>query len=629
LNCDNSARPLLTRHTAIHRPDIDGLRALAVLYVVGFHTFPTVFPGGFVGVDIFFVISGFLISGLIFSRIKNAELSLVEFYSRRVNRLFPALLTVLISAGLIGLCSFVPEDFGKLAKHIFGGAGFVANYLYRSEVGYFDDAVHLKPLLHLWSLGVEEQFYIVWPLVVLIALRFKVNILMLILVLGMGSFFLGLYRLETYPAYAFYMPQTRAWELLLGAFIAWVAPVTRTVSIGRAECSHILSALGFCLLFASLSMISKASQFPGWWALVPTIGASCILAAGPFAFLNRTIFSFKLLRSIGVISYPLYLWHWVCLSIPTVVFSTPLSTLPKIALIGLSFLLAFITYRYVETPIRVRHNHPRTASILLLLMLLVGTLAFISFKKEGFVGQTSIPRLIDNTGVHPCDNSFSKNQLCMFGNAAANETILIYGDSHAQHLTAAMNQVLGKTYKLLFAYSPSCFFGSHPSLNYEPPKECKPFIEHVKRLSGLHFKAIVRSQRWHGYGITESDQVALAVNDATRAFGLHADKIVIVGSTADIDLQCEKHNYYFQSPWLKQDCQLFTDSILVNKRFVEVTSKGPQKENIIFIYPYNKLCPDDICRARANEIQFYGDAHHLTKDGALLVVQDIKKAIEP
>ena len=629
MNSDNSARTLPSRNTIGHRSDIDGLRAIAVLFVIGFHAFPHIFPGGFVGVDIFFVISGFLISGLIFTGIKNSEFSLFEFYSRRVNRLFPALLIVLISAGFIALCSFVPEDFGKLAKHIFGGAGFIANYLYRSEVGYFDDAAELKPLLHLWSLGVEEQFYIVWPLVVLIALRFKVNILMLILVLGMGSFFLGLYRLEIYPAYAFYMPQTRAWELLLGAFIAWVAPLTRSVSIGRTECSHILSALGFCLLLAGLSMINKASQFPGWWALVPTIGASCILAAGPSAFLNRTVLSFKLLRPIGTISYPLYLWHWVCLSIPTVVFSTPLSTLPKIALIGLSFLLAFITYRYVETPIRVRHNYPRTASILLLLMLLVGTLAFISFKKEGFIGQTSTLRLVDNTGVYPCDNSFSKHELCLFGNSAANETILIYGDSHAQHLTAAMNELLGKKYKLIFAFSSSCFFGAHPSPNYEPPNECKPFIDQVKRLNGLHFKAIIRSQRWHGYGIINPDQITAAINDATLAFGLQADKIVIVGSTANIDLKCEKHNYYFQSAWMKQDCQLFTDSILVNKKFIDVTSQGPQKEDIIFIYPYNKLCPDDVCRARANEIQFYGDSHHLTKDGALLVVQDIKRAIEP
>ena len=113
------------------------------------------------------------------------------------------------------------------------------------------------------------------------------------------------------------------------------------------------------------------------------------------------------------------------------------------------------------------------------------------------------------------------------------------------------------------------------------------------------------------------------------AFGLHADKIVIVGSTADINLKCEKHNYYFKSAWMKQDCQLLSDSILANKRFVDVTSKRPQQENIIFIYPYNKLCPDDVCMARDNQTQFYGDAHHLTKDGALLVVRDIKKAIEP
>jgi peptidoglycan/LPS O-acetylase OafA/YrhL len=629
LNCATSVRALPSKKVAVHRPDIDGLRAIAVLFVIGFHAFPHIFSGGFVGVDIFFVISGFLISGLIFSGIKNAKFSLVEFYSRRVNRLFPALLTVLISAGLIGLCSFVPEDFGKLAKHIFGGAGFVANYLYRSEVGYFDEAADLKPLLHLWSLGVEEQFYIVWPLVVLIALRLKVNILMLIFALGMGSFFYGLFRLETYPAYAFYMPQTRAWELLLGATIAWVAPLTRNVSVGHVECSHMLSALGFCLLLAGLSMINKASQFPGWWALIPTIGATCMLAAGPTAFLNRTILSSKPLRWIGNISYPLYLWHWVCLSIPTIVFSTPLSTLPRVGLIGLSFLLAFITYRYVETPIRLRHNHPRTAGVLLLVMVLLGTLAFICFKKEGFIGQTSTPRLIDNTGVHPCGTSFSKNELCMFGNPTANETILIYGDSHAQHLTAAMNEVFGKTYKLIFAFNPSCFFGAHPSPNYEPPNACKPFIQQVKQLTGLHFKAIIRSQRWHGYGITNPDQITAAVNDATLAFGLHADKIVIVGSTADINLKCEKHNYYFESAWMKQDCQLFSDSILANKQFVDVTSKRQQQENIIFIYPYNKLCPGDVCMARDNQIQFYGDSHHLTKDGALLVVRDIKKAIEP
>jgi peptidoglycan/LPS O-acetylase OafA/YrhL len=205
-----------------YRPDIDGLRAIAILSVVSFHAFPLLVNGGFIGVDIFFVISGFLISTIIIGSLEGGGFSFAEFYVRRINRIFPALILVMIACLLFGWFALVAAEYKQLGKQIAGGAGFVANFLFLNESGYFDGAADTKPLLHLWSLGVEEQFYILWPVLMWFAWKKRLDLLSIALVVGVISFALNVYVVRNDPSTAFYSPQTRFWELMAGSILAYV-----------------------------------------------------------------------------------------------------------------------------------------------------------------------------------------------------------------------------------------------------------------------------------------------------------------------------------------------------------------------------------------------------------------------
>lgn len=205
-----------------YRPDIDGLRAIAVLSVVTYHAFPNLVPGGFLGVDIFFVISGYLISKIILNNLENNNFSFFDFYARRVRRIFPALFVVLLSVLFAGWFFLLPSEYKQLGKHVLAGAGFVANLMYWREVGYFDVAAETKPLLHLWSLGVEEQFYIFWPVFLYFLWKRKINLLKVSLILFFISCAAYLYFSGVHGIFAFYAPVTRFWELLAGGLLAFI-----------------------------------------------------------------------------------------------------------------------------------------------------------------------------------------------------------------------------------------------------------------------------------------------------------------------------------------------------------------------------------------------------------------------
>ena len=207
--------------SSTYRSEIDGLRALAVLSVVAFHAFPTWFPGGFIGVDVFFVISGYLISRHIFDELEKDQFSVKKFWLRRIRRLFPALVLVLISSILFGFFGLLPSELKQLSKHVFSSVLFFQNFSLVGEAGYFDNSSYSKPLLHLWSLSLEEQFYFFWPIVLIIAFRFSIKIKVICLMLTLLSFLLNVLFIKEHPIDIFYLPYGRFWELLIGAFLAW------------------------------------------------------------------------------------------------------------------------------------------------------------------------------------------------------------------------------------------------------------------------------------------------------------------------------------------------------------------------------------------------------------------------
>ncbi len=326
-----------------------------------FHAFPEVLPGGFIGVDVFFVISGYLISGIIQSGLRRGDFSLAEFYGRRIRRIFPALLLVLAFCLLAGHHLLLPDEFRRLGRQILAGAGFASNFLFWSEAGYFDTDSGLKPLLHLWSLGIEEQFYIAWPLLLMLAHRLAHKALPAIAAITLASLALCLALAYADPTAAFYSPLSRAWELGLGGMLAFPQVQQRLQRPLDAAAGHPASSIPGWLVWTGALMIPVAAlglnryqAYPGAATLLPTLGAAILLAAGPQTWLNARVLSRPLLTGIGLTSYPLYLWHWPLLVFLRIVSLGPVPGWQKLLVLALSVILAWATYRWLELPVRQR-----------------------------------------------------------------------------------------------------------------------------------------------------------------------------------------------------------------------------------------------------------------------------------
>lgn len=352
-----------------YRPDIDGLRSVAVLSVVVFHAWPGWLPGGFVGVDIFFVISGFLITSIIQKEVSEGIFTLGRFYARRVRRIFPALFIVLATSILFGWFVLLSGEFKQLGKHTAAGAGFISNIVFWGEAGYFDNAAESKPLLHLWSLGIEEQFYIVWPLLIWLLWLRQRTLKGAVIGLTLGSALTCVMAVGDSPEFAFFMPITRFWELTAGGIAAYGVRRFGPLQDGLGAAA---SLLGSALIVVALVAINSQLVYPGWWTLLPVAGALYILAASPSSAINRMILSARPMVWTGLISYPLYLWHWPLLSFASIIWGVKVPYLAKISLLCAGTLLSIATYRYVERPIRRSKNVRGTVGLLVAGMGIVG-----------------------------------------------------------------------------------------------------------------------------------------------------------------------------------------------------------------------------------------------------------------
>ena len=447
-----------------YRPDIDGLRAVAVLLVVFHHAFPPLLPGGFIGVDLFFVISGFLISTIIFQNLEQGSFSFLDFYKRRVKRIFPALSLVLLASFACGWFVLLPADYKQLGKHIAAGAAFVSNFAFWSESGYFDSGSKLKPLLHLWSLGIEEQYYIFWPLIAWFLWKRQVNLFKVCVALFVVSFAINIATAKGNAVAAFYSPASRFWELLVGSMLAYMKlhPLNwRQLAAGKfstapraelqnpSKANNLTAWAGILLLAIGVYFINPERRFPGFWALFPTIAAFLLIKAGPKAWFNQNVLSNRLFVWVGLISFPLYLWHWPLLVFAEIKLGT-LDTATKLGLIVLSILLSWLTYRLVERPIRFDKNLPRISLILCGVLLATAILGGYTYQRNGF--DFRFPKFIQallhnqpkldegwRSGTcildqgHP-SSEFSPDCVDKIANTAKRPLLFLWGDSHAAAL---------------------------------------------------------------------------------------------------------------------------------------------------------------------------------------------------
>jgi peptidoglycan/LPS O-acetylase OafA/YrhL len=481
-----------------YRPDIDGLRAVAVLAVVFYHAFPRIVRGGYAGVDVFFVISGFLISGIILDALAAGKFSFTDFYARRIRRIFPALATVLIAALTFGWFTLFSDEYAALGKHAAGGAGFCANILSWLESGdYWATASEKQPLLHLWSLGVEEQFYLLIPALTVILFRWRSRMLTVFGALFAASFVFNLAMRLDHAAFNFYFPATRFWELFAGVWLALSVRNYRAVSVniaslgkryvvkiplsaaaltGAESFRKFLSLTGAVLLAVAVFVSLGRKTYPGFGALVPVFGATFLIWAGANAPVNRVILSHKILVGIGLISYPLYLWHWVFLSFGRIINGGEMPVLTRFILLGLAAAFSVITYFAIEKPLRFGKKWRKIKVVLtwrsyrkplldvktcglIVVMLGVGVGGYRIQKSSR--GMWDEQRLMADGVIAPgwvdaaqqkyglknswenCigERTLPPIQARVFIDCHSDKTVAVIGDSHASHIFLAMARV--------------------------------------------------------------------------------------------------------------------------------------------------------------------------------------------
>jgi peptidoglycan/LPS O-acetylase OafA/YrhL len=373
----------MNQHVVKYRPDIDGLRAIAVLLVVFFHAFPAVLPSGFIGVDIFFVISGFLISSIILTQIKADSFRIRDFYVRRIRRIFPAFLLVTAVTLFIGWFVLFPSEYADLGQYALASAAFVANIVFYRQIDYFAPDMATQPLIHTWSLSVEEQFYLIWPLVLYWSRWRRLMQIGLMVTIWVLSFATNIWLVGSDINAAFYWPIPRFWELASGSIAAWIMQERPSwyVNAHQRMREH-WATIGWLMVVIGVVLISKERVFPGYWALLPVLGTTWLILAGDSAWFNAHVLSQRWLVGIGLISYPLYLWHWPLLVYVDMVIPADMQVLAHVMAMLVSAGLAYLTYRLLETPIRRGVAQQWVVAVLLVCMVGVAALGWM-MSREG------------------------------------------------------------------------------------------------------------------------------------------------------------------------------------------------------------------------------------------------------
>ena len=628
-----------------YRSDIDGLRAIAVLSVLGFHAFPESIRGRFVGVDVFFVISGYLISTILYNGIKKGNFSFVEFYSRRINRIFPALLCVLFFSCVVGWFVLLYDEYRQLGGHVAAGTGFLSNFVLWKEVNYFDNAAETKPLLHLWSLGIEEQFYIVWPIVLLSILKWPRFVWFFIVGLIAVSFGLNIKGVSLDPAATFYSPQTRFWELMCGGLLAWafvsrangqVAGETAKQSSGAWE--NVLAWIGAALLVLGFSYVNATQEFPGWRALFPVLGAVFLIAAGDKAWFNRHILSWKPLVWVGLISFPLYLWHWPIFTFPRIVLGEVPSITVRVVLIVVAIVLAWMTYHFLEKKVRKNQSN-RSALILLVLMIVVGGIGYIIYLKDGFPNRkyAQLQGLNGDIGHHEFHKYMESHfplckpeelakkaevwdgfVRCQQSKTDAKVDVAVLGDSHAEHLFIGIAESLPQK-NVAFYIKGDLPFADSQVIGY-----LVHFIAENRDISD-----VVISANWHGRigllkpGVDLGDELMKSVELLLQS----GKKVNLVMDTPSFPFEPEKCK---GSRWIwakERTCSIAVadyeaQTKIYKSHLQKIVTKYP---DIHILEPGAALCSDAVCSMAKDGEILYRDFHHLNIPGSKLVGADLVK----
>ncbi len=629
-----------------YRKEIDGLRAIAVLSVIFFHANIPFFKGGFVGVDIFFVISGYLITSLILSEMQANCFSIAYFYERRIRRILPALYFVMLACIPFAWFWMQPSEMVDFANSLLTVPIFSSNFLFwRDQMGYSVPAAQIKPLLHTWSLAVEEQYYLFFPVFFLLAfrIRFRWSLIFLVFLI---SLFLAQWTSSHKPIAGFLLLPTRVWEFLAGTFIAYYFLKSKNHPQPKIIC-EILSLLGIFLILFSIFNFSNTLPFPSFISLVPVFGTILIVSFATKSTLVGSILSSRMLSSLGLISYSAYLWHQPIFAFAR---NRALTHDPSpnllFVLSALTICLAFLSFHFIENPFRKKDF---VSKKILYLILLALTLFFIIFGvaakvTHGFSGryskeQQTLFNSIQRENVNEIMRSQALGQCFLFSENLSDmltekcisfqtksKRVIIFGDSHAAHLSSGVRNFFNKNNYIINQLTmPGCSFIFPATQHGKCLDLCNLFIDKLGPTLTNDDILIISTNWRYGFNSKTSDQFTLDLLKAFAVFKKFPSKIIIVGAPPAYKVAPQViaiREKVFQN----QDIVLTPEDSDSMNSLNKILGRESKNFGFTFLDPSNSMCnkaPQNLCFVKKNNEFLYLDHGHLSEAGSKLVMNQL------
>ena len=607
---------------------IQGLRALAALLVTLFHA--KWVNGGFIGVDIFYVISGFLITGLLLREIeRTGTINFKEFYARRFKRLLPTSFFVLLVTAVASWLLIPATMRSSLGRDIIAASLYVSNYLFAWwQADYQNLDATPSPVIHYWSLAVEEQFYLIWPLLILFffiaATKFKKKILLTFLVAAVTalSFIFSIYQTETSPIWAFYSLPTRAWELGLGALLVLLPPI---------KTKKLVGLLGFILIIVSAFIFGETTAFPGVNAVLPVLGTVMLIStinSWP-PFLNDVANS-RMFQWLGEISYPLYLWHWPLLVLPSTYFARPLAIYERILAIIATIILADLTHRFIEEPFRKHKTEPilvfKRSGVITLVSVLIGTAIIFSSSDKidvsGINGAVSLAQikarpLVYDDGCH-ANYAQTKSDECIYADTKSDKTMVLYGDSHAAQWFPALVEIASRSgYRLISLTKSACPSVDTVRLDQGGFKmsRCKQWrINTIKRIQEINPDVLIMSSFQYFAQPPRFTDREKWWNDGQRKLLTEVKNI-------------SPHLIYItDTPHPLRDIPACLANYSISKCNTTQRSEDLSISGFNVINPNSWLC-SRVCPAVKDGVVAYRDASHISVDIAIALIPRLTQAL--
>lgn len=649
----SSPHPAAPGHEAFaYRPDIDGLRAIAVLSVVIFHAGISGMAGGFVGVDVFFVISGYLIGGQIFREARAREFSYVAFYARRVRRILPALFALLLVLYLVGLTLLTPLELRELGKEAVATIFGASNVLFYLGGDYFAPAADLNPLLMTWSLGVEEQFYLVFPFIVLGILKVRAPVVWAVVALSVVSFIGSLILMQIEAKAAFYLLPTRAWELGVGAALALHEPRAGTQALPRLA-REMGAVVGAALLLAAIFLYRPSIAFPGWYALLPTLGTVLLIATRD-SLVNNRLLSQPAMVFVGKVSYSWYLWHWPLFYLFRILGGewTPLAS---VFLLALSFLLGVISWKFVEGPFRRRVlSQPAILARYGIAAVLIAAPGLVFFANDGVPTRLSptaqaFAQEVETARDNPCLAPYGAasprlEAPCAPAAGTSTPQLALLGDSHASSISPGFRS-LAATQGLAFSEltKSSCppLWGYARDISDRAGHlaECTAYqarvFDHVERHPEI--QTVVLTGFWSAgmtvTSIADRREAPLeqALTDTVVRLQALNRRVILVQDVPTFHFDAYSRVMGDLIParaalgrWVggaSGDGFVASPSQIIVDPSRAILSRVARRTGAVLLDPTESLCDATGCRYRSEQALFYSDFQHLTGPGAEAAVR--------